>query len=197
MPIDPDEPKVKATKKEIEAIKQEIRELYSSCQKLNTRYQSRRLELGVKLLQLQEMLACHHKGTFINTTDELGIPKSTVYDLLAFAKAEKDRVLAELSENRTTDGDDTVADVDFTGPGLARFVKIAYPQGLPKRIPPKPKPYIKQVYFKFIYPQQTRLEVVEAWKVLKPHKAVLKGLSLVIAKEVINAATKIKKTSDK
>jgi len=180
-----------STKREIEDVKQEIRELYTS-------YQTRRLELGIKLAQLQEMLANHHKGTFITVaTEELGIPKATVYDLIAFAKAEKERVIYELSENRTTDDDDTVTDIDFTGPGFAKFVKLAYPAGLPKRIPPKPKPYVKQVFFKFTFLRETRLEVMEAKKKLKGNKAVWKELSMKFAKEIIDAAAKIKKTSDK
>src|ERR1700686_1358059 len=99
MPKERDEPKVKATKKEIEAIKQEIRELYHN-------YKTRRLEVGMKLLQLQELLADHDKGTFGTvTTEELKIPRATVYDLINFAKAEVARVLDELSESRTTDDD--------------------------------------------------------------------------------------------
>jgi len=191
MPIATAEPEVKApTEQEIEELKDEIRELLSS-------YQTRRLELGMKLLQLQGMLADHDKGTFTKVAvEELKIPHSTVYDLIAFAKAEIERVQFELSENRTT-GDDTVMDVDFSGPGLAKFLRIAYPEGVPKRKPKPPNPYARPSYLHFVFTRNTRIEVAAAWKVLKPHKTVLKALSKKIAKEVIDAAAKIKKTSDK
>jgi len=192
MPVTTVESKVKApTRQQIEQLKDEIRELLPA-------YQSRRLELGMKLLQLQEMLANHNKGQFTAVaTEELGIPRSTVYDLIDFAKAEIERVQFELSENRTS-GDDTVTDVDFSSPGLARFLRIAYPGGnVPNRRPPAPKPYIKQVYFKFVYPREKRLQVAAAWKVLKGHKAELKELSMKIAEEVINAAAKIEKIPHK
>jgi hypothetical protein len=45
-----------ATKQEIEQVKKEIRELLPS-------YNTRRLELGMKLIHLQELLAHHGKGT--------------------------------------------------------------------------------------------------------------------------------------
>jgi hypothetical protein len=88
------EPKPKVTKKEIEELKQDIRELFPG-------YQTRRLELGIKLLQLQEMLSHHGNGTFIKTVKlELKIPTQTAYDLLNYAKKEIEQ-LESLYGNRT------------------------------------------------------------------------------------------------
>jgi hypothetical protein len=68
MPVETLEPKAKVTKKDIEDIKQEFRELLPA-------YQTRRLELGIKLLRLQEMLSHHGNGTFNKTVKlELKIP---------------------------------------------------------------------------------------------------------------------------
>ncbi len=67
---------------EIEQLKNEIRELYP-------RSQAMRLEIGAKLLELQDKLGAPHgqRGTFIETVvTELHIPKSTCYELMEFAR---------------------------------------------------------------------------------------------------------------
>ena len=157
MPIATIEPEVKKapTKQQIEDLKDAIRELYHD-------YQTRRLELGMRLLQLQDMLADHDKGTFGTVaTQELGIPRATVYDFINLAKSEIQRVQFELSESRTTD-DDTVMDVDFSGPGLAKFLRIAYPNGVPKLKPRDPNPYVRPNYMQFVFTRLTRIEVVSS-----------------------------------
>ncbi len=73
-----------ALEAEIEQLKDEIRELYP-------RSQAMRLEIGAKLLELQEKLAHYGNGTFIQTVvTELHIPKSTCYELMAFAQVKSD-----------------------------------------------------------------------------------------------------------
>jgi len=65
---------------EIEQLKDDIRELYP-------RSQMMRLEIGTKLLELQDKLAHYGNGTFIQTVvTELHIPKSTCYELMEFAR---------------------------------------------------------------------------------------------------------------
>ena len=88
MPIATAEPEVQATiEQEINELKKEIRGLYASCQ-------SRRLELGVKLIRLRTMLAHRGDGTFTKVaTIELKIPQTTVYDVINYATAEINRHL--------------------------------------------------------------------------------------------------------
>ena len=65
---------------EIEQLKDEIRELYP-------RSQAMRIEIGAKLLELQDKLAHYGNGTFIQTVvSELHIPKSTCYELMEFTR---------------------------------------------------------------------------------------------------------------
>jgi hypothetical protein len=181
-------------RQKLEQLKKEIRELYANYQTLYTNYHTRRLELGMKLLNLQKMLAKPGVGEFKRVaTQELGIPHSTVYDLIDFAKEEIERV--RLSENRTDDRDDTVATVDFSSAGIADFLRLAYPEGVPARKPPGPKPYIQQVQLHFIFDRDTRLAVAAAWKIIRAHPVELKELSKKIAEEVIDAAAKIEKNS--
>jgi hypothetical protein len=181
-------------RQKLEQLKKEIRELYANYQTLYTNYHTRRLELGMKLLNLQKMLAKPGVGEFNRVaTQELGIPHSTVYDLIDFAKEEIERV--RLSENRTDDRDDTVATVDFSSAGIADFLRLAYPEGVPARKPPGPKPYIQQVQLHFIFDRNTRLAVAAAWKIIRAHPVELKELSKKIAEEVIDAAAKIEKNS--
>jgi hypothetical protein len=142
-------------RQKLEQLKKEIRELYANYQTLYTNYHTRRLELGMKLLNLQKMLAKPGVGEFNRVaTQELGIPHSTVYDLIAFAEEQMERVRIErgsLSGIRTDDSDDTVATVDFSKAGIAEFLRLAYPEGVPARKPPGPKPYIQQVQLHFIF----------------------------------------------
>jgi hypothetical protein len=185
MPIATAEPEVKApTKKEIEALKEEIRELYP-------KYLTRRLELGLKLLKLQEMLAHPGNGTFITTAvDDLGIPRSTVYELVDFAKAEVARVLKEKQSENRKDSDDSSMDWE----DIYKLVLADWKGNKPVR---KPKPQNKGTQLHFIFDDDTRREVLSAWAVLKKKasKKFLKTLAYKIAKEVINAAAKAQKKS--
>src|SRR5579862_4488180 len=89
----------KLTKTEIADLKREIKSLFSN-------YKTRRLELGIKLLELQEALAMPRTGTFVSyVRDELGIPTSTCYDIMK--DAEKEIELMQLSESRKDDDDIT------------------------------------------------------------------------------------------
>ena len=209
MPTATVEPKVKATKKEIEAIKQEIRELLPA-------YQTRRLELGIKLLRLQEMLAHHGNGTFNKTVKvELKIPHGTMYDLIDYAKAEIEQ-LESLYGNRTNKGNEKVAkklfgedendaDIDISDPGVVAFLLEKFEEQARRdndveylaHKPREDEDYVKQIYLRFRYARETRLEILAAWKTLKPHKTAVKALSVKIAKEVLDAAAEIKATSNK
>ena len=88
MPIARAELEVQAPiEQEIDELKKEICGLYASCQ-------SRRLELGIKLIRLRTILAHRGVGTFTKVvTIELKIPHTTVYDVINYATAEIDRNL--------------------------------------------------------------------------------------------------------
>ncbi len=205
MPIDPLEPKVKITKKQIEDLKQEIRELFPG-------YQTRRLELGIKLLLLQEMLAHHGNGSFIKTVKlELKIPHTTAYELLKHAKEEIER-LESLYGNRTNLGkkdaavakklfgdDEDDATIDINNPAVVAFLLEKFEQEAQRDhdveyLSNKPaiKDYPKKTYLNFVYPRETRLAVIEAWQLLKKHEGVMKEVSKTVAKEVVDAAAELK-----
>ena len=183
-----------SVKKEIEALKDKIRELFPA-------YQTRRLELSLTLYKLREMTAHHKTGNFTDiAVNELGIPRSTVYDLLDYAESELKRLEKELSKNRTKSSDDTVMDIDMTDPeAVAEFLKIAYPEGVPPKQKRKPTPYLnaKGSTLMLLLDQETRLEVAAAWKLIKTNKKAEKRLCYKLAKEIINAAAKITTSPDK
>jgi hypothetical protein len=193
MPIATAEEKVKSTNQEVEDLKTEIRELYSN-------YQTRRLELGMKLLQLQQMLAHYGTGTFTHVaTVELKIPHATVYRLLDHAEAEIKR-LRRLSQNGTKSD----CEVDFNDPEeVAHLLQLFEEEAIRdndeaylRRKPKKEKQYISMVHLKFVFPQRTRNRVARAWKVVRGDEEAMKKLSWKIAKEVLHAATRLKKTAN-
>jgi len=191
------ESKVSApTGPEIEDLKAEIRALFPD-------YLTRRFELGMKLIQLQKMLAHPGNGTFTEVaTIELKIPHSTVYDLIDFAEAEAARLKKlSLSENRT---DPDNIDVDLDDPEeVARLLELFKQEAEREkdleylhRPPRKPKPYKKDVNLHLIVNRDTRVATVRAWKVLKRYKQVHEKLCYKLAKEVIRAAAKLEKDLD-
>src|SRR5882762_4783235 len=91
-----------AIKEKTIPTKEEIEELKAAICHLFPAYQYRRLELGLHLLHLQDLLAQPGYGKFMDTVAELGIPRSTCYDLIDFAKDELHRL--GCSENRNDDG---------------------------------------------------------------------------------------------
>ena len=181
-----------ATDKKIEAQTEVLRHLYP-------RYQTRHLEFGLHLIQLNDLTAHHGNGKFTQiVTHELGIPRSTVYDAMDFAEAELKRITKDsLSENRTnSEDDDTITEFDWDDPkDVARILKLAYPEGVPKPVR-KPKPYIKSTQLHLILDRNTRRDVAAAWKLLKKHRDLHKALCNKIAKEVIDAANKISEKTD-
>lgn len=193
MPIATAEEKAKATNQDVEELKTEIRKLYSN-------YQTRRLELGMKLLQLQQMLVHFGTGTFTHVaTVELKIPHATMYRLLDYAEAEIKRI-GRLSRNGTKSD----CDVDFSDPEeVADLLRKCEEEAIRdkdeayrRRKPMKDKQYIAMVHLKFIFPKQTRLRVARAWKIVKSDEEAMKKLSWKIAKEGLHAATRLKKTAD-
>lgn len=168
------------TPDQIEELKNEIRDLYP-------RWQTLRLELGIKLLKLQAGIAHYGDGTFTKiVTVELGIPHTTAYRLIEFAKGE----IIRLSQNGTNDDD------PFDEVNMARILDTAYKGKVPPR-KKKDKKYAKEVLLRFIFKKETRLAVWAAWKVIKPHKAVMRELSATIAKEVLRAAAEIEKKNNR
>jgi hypothetical protein len=195
MPVATAEERVKATNQEVEGLMTEIRELYSN-------YQARRLELGMKLLQLQQLLAHHGNGTFNRVaTEELKIPHATVYRLLDYAEAEIKRIRRSSQNGTKSD-----CDVDFSDPDeVAHLLRLFEEEAIRdndeayrRRKPKKDKQYISMVHLKFVFPPKTRSRVARAWHVLKlkENDEALKKLSWKIAKEVCRAATRLKKTVD-
>jgi len=194
MPVATEEVVKQPTKQEIEELKKEIRELLPH-------YHTRRLELGIKLIRLQDMLAHHGNGTFTKVaTVELKIPHSTVYDLIDYAEAEIKRV-ERLSGKRTNaDTDVDLSDPEEVAELLRRFEEeaervndVAYLRRKPK----KAKQYIKMIQIKFILPASSRKRVARAWQILRQDEAAMKKLTWRIAREVVRAASGLKKTSDK
>src|SRR6266478_1094470 len=183
-----------SVKKEIEVLKDKIRELFPA-------YQTRRLELSLTLYELRKLTAHHKTGNFTDiVVNELGIPRSTVYDLLDYAESELKRVEKELSKNRTKSSDDTVMEIDMSDPeSIAEVLKIAYPEGLPPKQKRKPTPYVSErgSTLKLILDQDTRQEVAAAWKLIQTNKKAEKRLCYKLAKEIINAAAKITTSADK
>jgi len=173
----------------LEQLKAEIKALLPS-------YQTRRLELGIKLIRLQEMLAHHGKGTFTDVaTKELKIPHSTVYDLIDYATAEVKRV-ARLSASRTNNDEDIdLNDPEEVADLLRRFEEEAERVGGVKARDKKPKNYTKMIMIKFILPASSRQRVAKAWQVLKQDEVAMKKACWNIAREVVRAAAKSKKGS--
>jgi len=88
-----------ASKQQIDQVKKEIRELLPA-------YHTPRLELGMDLIQLQEMLAHYGNGPFNKVaTEELKIPHNILYDLIDYATAEINK-LERLSGRHTKKDDD-------------------------------------------------------------------------------------------
>jgi hypothetical protein len=121
--------------------------------------------------------------------DELGIPISTCYDLIDFAKEEIR--ITRLSESRKDEDD-----ITFDWDELYELIVKRYPQERKVRVR-EPKPYVKKSQLHFIWNVKTRLDVAAAWKILKKkeNKEELKTLSEQIAKEVIRAAADIETSS--
>ena len=180
------------TNQEIQELKTEIRNLYPD-------YRRRRLELGIRLLRLQEMLAHPGHGTFVDVvTKELAIPKSTVYDLIDFAKYEIDQAERKRLSEIRKDEDPEDCTVDLNNESeVAKLISDAYGGRPPDPKPRGPKPYPDPVYVRLFYTKQTREKVAAAWDLLKDKKyeAIKKGICMKFAKEVIRAAAKIEKSS--
>jgi hypothetical protein len=184
------------TKQEIEDLKAKITALYAD-------YGNRRYELGMRLIQLQGMLAHPHSGNFLHVaTVELKIPHSTVYDLIAYAKSESERLRkANLAGNRL---DPENTEVDLSDPDeiehlLELFQAEAERVGdleYRDRPPKKPKPYKKEIQLRLTFDYDTRIAVHRAWKVVKRYKGAYEKLCYKLAKEVIRAGTKIEAMDD-
>jgi len=174
-------PTKELTPAQIEELKKEIRDLYP-------RWQTLRLELGIKLLTLQAGTAHHGDGTFTKiVTVELGIPHTTAYRLIEFAKGE----IIRLSQNGTNDDD------PFDEVNMARILDTAYKGKVPRR--PKRNPnYGRELQLRFVFfNKDTRLAVLKAWTIVKSHRAAVKTLSATIGKEVLRAAADIEKKNHK
>jgi hypothetical protein len=155
---------------EIEQLKEEIRELYP-------RSQAMRLEIGAKLLELQDKLAHYGNGTFIQTVvTELHIPKSTCYELMEFArvKGEPD----SLSGDETNFEDDEEPGNGVEGKKGHRTQEKVYP---------------RRTQIHITVSEATREQLKEAVaKVNAAGPQAVKQLSERITREVFRAAAKIK-----
>jgi hypothetical protein len=159
-----------ALEAEIEQLKDEIRELYP-------RSQAMRLEIGVKLLELQDKLARHGNGTFIQTVvTELHIPKSTCYELMEFARVKPD---PESSSGDWTNFDLEVEPGEDTGKG--------------KTNRPHEKVYPRRTQIHIAVSPETREKLKKAVaKVNAAGPQAVKQLSERITREVFRAAAKIR-----
>jgi hypothetical protein len=164
------------TSDQLEALKAEIVALYPE-------YKERRLKLGAKLLQLQQMLAKPGHGTFTDTVaQELKIPLSTAYDLMNFARAELEK--KRLYESRKDEDD-----ITFTWDELDELLRERYPEDY-KEKPPRTRPYIRSTQLHLFLDDDTRRELAGAWNIIKGEEALHRKLSYRVAKEIINAAAK-------
>ena len=159
-----------ALEAEIEQLKDEIRELYP-------RSQAMRLEIGAKLLELQDKLAHHGNGTFIQTVvAELHIPKSTCYELMEFA-----RVKGELE---SLSGDETNFEIEEE-PEEGR--------GEGKRNRRHEKDYPRKTQINIAVSEATREKIKKAVaKINAAGPEAVKQLSEAITREVFRAAAKVK-----
>jgi hypothetical protein len=155
---------------EIEQLKDQIRELYP-------RSQVMRLEIGAKLLELQDKLAHYGNGTFIQTVvTELHIPKSTCYELMDFArvKGEPD----SLSDDETNFEND-----EEPGNGI----------GGKKGHGTQDKVYPRRTQIHICVSPETREKLKKAVaKISAAGPKAVKQLSERITQEVFRAAAKIK-----
>jgi len=160
----------KSTDLEIERLKAEIRELYP-------RSQAMRLEIGAKLLELQDKLAHYGNGTFIQTVvTELHIPKSTCYELMEFARVKGDP--DSLSGDETNFEDDEE-------PGTGTGGKKAH------RTQDKVYPRKTQIHIAVSEATREKLKKAVA-KINAAGPQAVKQLSERITREVFRAAAKIK-----
>jgi hypothetical protein len=155
---------------EIEQLKEEIRELYP-------RSQAMRLEIGAKLLELQDKLAHYGNGTFIQTVvTELHIPKSTCYELMEFARVK--------GEPDSLSGDETNFE-DDEEPGNGTGGKKGH--GTQEKV------YPRRTQIHITVSEATREQLKEAVaKVNAAGPQAVKQLSERITREVFRAAAKIK-----
>jgi hypothetical protein len=166
------------TLEQVEALKAEIVAIYAE-------YKERRLKLGLKLLQLQQMLAKPGHGTFTDTVvQELKVPLATAYDLMNLARAELEK--QRLYESRKDEDD-----ITFTWDELEELLRERYPEEYKER-PPRNRPYMRTVQLHLFLDDDTRRELAAAWKIIKGEKSLHGKLSYMIAKEIINAATRFK-----
>jgi hypothetical protein len=164
------------TLEQLEALKAEILALYPDLQE-------KRLKLGAKLLELQLMLAKPGYGSFTDTVRlELKIPLSTAYDTMNFAKVELERI--RLYGDRKDEDD-----ITFTWDELDELLRERYPEDY-KDQPPRTRPYIRSTQLHLFLDDNTRRELVGAWKIIKGEEALHRKLSYKVAKEIINAAAK-------
>jgi hypothetical protein len=159
-----------ALEAEIEQLKDEIRELYP-------RSQAMRLEIGAKLLELQDKLAHYGNGTFVQTVvTELRIPKSTCYELMEFA-----RVNGELE---SLSGDETNFDLE---------VEPEEGSGERRRRRPHEKVYPRKTQIHIAVSEATREKIKKAVaKINAAGPEAVKQLSESITREVFRAAAKVK-----
>ena len=92
----------------VEDLKTQIVALYGD-------YRNRRFELGMRLIQLQEILA--HPGNtklgkFIDTVKDMKIPVSTAYELIKDAKIEAKRLKQQSLYGNRKDSEDCDVDLD-------------------------------------------------------------------------------------
>jgi hypothetical protein len=155
---------------EIEQLKDEIRELYP-------RSQAMRLEIGAKLLELQDKLAHYGNGTFIQTiVKELHIPKSTCYELMEFARVK--------GEPESLSGDETNFENDEE-PGIGTGGKKGH------RSQEKVYPRKTQIHIAVSETTREKLKKAVA-KVNAAGPQAVKQMSACITREVFRAAAKIK-----
>lgn len=159
-----------ALEAEIEQLKDEIRELYP-------RSQAMRLEIGAKLLELQDKLAHHGNGTFIQTVvTELHIPKSTCYELMEFARVK--------SEPESLSGDETNFEIEEEPEEGSK-------EG--KRNRPHDKVYPRKTQIHIVVSPATREKIKKAVaKVNAAGREAVLELSERITREVFRAAANIK-----
>jgi hypothetical protein len=105
--------------------------------------------------------------------------------------------------NKLFGDEENDADVDLSNPAVVKFLLEKFEEEARRdndveylNHTPKKEEYPKELYLRFRYPRETRIEVLQAWQAIKSHKAAMKLLSMKIAKEVLNAAAEIKATSD-
>lgn len=164
----------------LKALLAEIDDLFAN-------YSERRLAFGVKLLELNLLLAEPGRGTFTETLQQRKIPLSTAYRAMNYARAELEKKRL-CRYGKDDDG------ITFTWEELEEIMAAASPEEWKDRPPrPRSKSYIVQTSIGLLVYEEERRQLAAAWKIIKSEESLHKKLSTRFIREICHAADKFEK----